>query len=146
LLNNQAMDGTKKRAFLPQNLRFLRPTSRLTQWQEHHQVKPATFLHKGLPYRGIFEPWSIDGSMKLAEYGIQVYASIDVYSRFMPWVYVCPTACTSMCCPCPIYCFRWLAWVYPHRDVETILVATAYYRLSKVAFEKGLHERRLQYT
>ncbi|KAL4789390.1 hypothetical protein BDV19DRAFT_397054 [Aspergillus venezuelensis] len=32
--------------------------------------------------------WSIDGYLKLAPYGIEIYAAIDAYSRYIIWVYV----------------------------------------------------------
>lgn len=32
--------------------------------------------------------WSVDGYMKLDPYGIQIYAAIDAYSRYIIWVYV----------------------------------------------------------
>ncbi|KAL4965070.1 uncharacterized protein BDV14DRAFT_189871 [Aspergillus stella-maris] len=32
--------------------------------------------------------WSIDGCLKLAPYGIEIYAAIDAYSRYIIWVYV----------------------------------------------------------
>ena len=32
--------------------------------------------------------WSLDGYMKLSPYGIEIYASIDAYSRYIIWIYV----------------------------------------------------------
>jgi hypothetical protein len=32
--------------------------------------------------------WSIDGYLKLAPYGIEIYAAIDAYSRYIIWIYV----------------------------------------------------------
>ncbi|KAL4732819.1 hypothetical protein BDV11DRAFT_210668 [Aspergillus similis] len=32
--------------------------------------------------------WSIDGYLKLTPYGIEIYAAIDAYSRYIIWVYV----------------------------------------------------------
>ena len=32
--------------------------------------------------------WSLDGYCKLAQYGVEVYAAIDAYSRFIIWLYV----------------------------------------------------------
>lgn len=36
--------------------------------------------------------WSVDGYEKLANWGIQIYAAIDAYSRYIIWFYVgkCP--------------------------------------------------------
>jgi hypothetical protein len=40
--------------------------------------------------------WSIDGYMKLQPYGIEIYASIDAYSRYIIWIYVGITARTEV--------------------------------------------------
>lgn len=40
--------------------------------------------------------WSIDGYMKLAPYGIEIYAAIDAYSRYIIWVYVGITSRTAV--------------------------------------------------
>jgi hypothetical protein len=32
--------------------------------------------------------WSVDGYEKLANWGIQIYAAIDAYSRYIIWFYV----------------------------------------------------------
>lgn len=32
--------------------------------------------------------WSIDGHCKLNFYGIEIYAAIDAYSRYIIWIYV----------------------------------------------------------
>lgn len=32
--------------------------------------------------------WSVDGYSKLDDYGIQIYAGIDAYSRNIVWIYV----------------------------------------------------------
>ena len=40
--------------------------------------------------------WSLDGYMKLAPYGIEVYASIDAYSRYIIWIYVGISARTAV--------------------------------------------------
>ena len=32
--------------------------------------------------------WSIDGHLKLQAYGIEIYAGIDGYARYVPWIYV----------------------------------------------------------
>jgi hypothetical protein len=31
--------------------------------------------------------WSIDGYLKLVNYGIEIYAGIDAYSRYITWIY-----------------------------------------------------------
>ena len=40
--------------------------------------------------------WSIDGYMKLEPYGIEIYAGIDTYSRYMIWTYVGISARTQV--------------------------------------------------
>jgi transposase InsO family protein len=32
--------------------------------------------------------WHVDGYMKLAQFGVEVYAAIDGYSRYILWIYV----------------------------------------------------------
>jgi hypothetical protein len=32
--------------------------------------------------------WSLDGHDKLSDWGIEIYAAIDAYSRFIVWIYV----------------------------------------------------------
>jgi hypothetical protein len=32
--------------------------------------------------------WSVDGHDKLKPYGIEIYASVDAYSRYITWIYV----------------------------------------------------------
>lgn len=39
--------------------------------------------------------WSIDGHEKLRAYGIEIYAAIDAYSRFIPWFYIGTSATTA---------------------------------------------------
>jgi hypothetical protein len=40
--------------------------------------------------------WSIDGYLKLAPYGIEIYGAIDAYSRYIIWVYVGISARTAV--------------------------------------------------
>lgn len=40
--------------------------------------------------------WSIDGHLKLTNYGIEIYAAIDAYSRYVPWIYVGVSATTAI--------------------------------------------------
>ena len=40
--------------------------------------------------------WSIDGHMKLEHWGIEIYAAIDAYSRYIVWLYVGISARTSV--------------------------------------------------
>lgn len=39
--------------------------------------------------------WSVDGYLKLERYGIEIYAGIDAYSRYVVWCYVGITARTQ---------------------------------------------------
>lgn len=40
--------------------------------------------------------WSMDAHCKFEHFGIQIYAAIDVYSRFVTWIYVGITARTAI--------------------------------------------------
>ena len=40
--------------------------------------------------------WSIDGHMKLHQYGIEIYGAIDAYLRYVPWIYVEVSATTAV--------------------------------------------------
>ena len=40
--------------------------------------------------------WSIDGHIKLRQYGIEIYGSIDAYSRYIPWIYVGVSVATAV--------------------------------------------------
>jgi len=46
--------------------------------------------------QGPNEIWAVDGYMKLQPYGIEVYASIDAYSRYIIWIYVGISARTQV--------------------------------------------------
>ena len=39
---------------------------------------------------------SIDGHIKLRQYGIEIYGAIDAYSRYFPWMYVGVSAATAV--------------------------------------------------
>jgi hypothetical protein len=40
--------------------------------------------------------WLINGYLKLAPYGIKVYAAINAYSHYIIWVYIGITACMAV--------------------------------------------------
>lgn len=42
--------------------------------------------------------WSVDGYDKLKPYGIEIYACIDAYSRFIVWIYVGISNATQLSC------------------------------------------------
>lgn len=53
------------------------------------QRRARAFQHRGqviLP--GPNDAWSLDAYCKLEHWGIQIYAAVDVYSRFVVWYYV----------------------------------------------------------
>lgn len=39
--------------------------------------------------------WHMDGYLKLVNYGIEMYAAIDGYSRFILWIYIGVSARTA---------------------------------------------------
>ena len=44
--------------------------------------------------------WSIDGHMKLEPWGFEIYAGIDAFSCYVPWLYVGTTCCTNVSVTC----------------------------------------------
>jgi hypothetical protein len=44
--------------------------------------------------------WSIDGYDKLKPYGIEIYACIDGYSRYVVWIYIGISNSTAVSCLC----------------------------------------------
>jgi hypothetical protein len=80
--------------------------------------------------------WSMDGYLKLQEYGIEIYAAIDAYSRKIIWSYVGITARTAVC-----VAFQYLQVVRKTRTIpqvirtdrggETVLLAGIQYLLSR---------------
>jgi hypothetical protein len=40
--------------------------------------------------------WSIDGHCKLDPYGIEIYAAIDAYSRYVIWIYIGVSGLTAV--------------------------------------------------
>jgi hypothetical protein len=80
--------------------------------------------------------WSIDGYLKLAPYGIEIYAGIDAYARYIIWIYVGTTARTEVC-----VLRQYLDTleerkiqsqiVRSDRGSETVLLAEAHHRLRR---------------
>ncbi|KAL4732831.1 hypothetical protein BDV11DRAFT_210663 [Aspergillus similis] len=80
--------------------------------------------------------WSIDGYLKLASYGFEIYAAVDAYSRYIIWVYVGSSSRTAVSVlrqfldalqvtkqqPC---------FVRSDRRTETILLAEAQHKLQQ---------------
>lgn len=78
--------------------------------------------------------WLVDGYLKLVNYGIEIYAAIDAYSRYIIWCYVGISARTSVS-----VCRQYLDTVTSlgyipqairsDRGTETIMCANAHYQL-----------------
>ncbi|KAI9882169.1 MAG: hypothetical protein M1823_006084, partial [Watsoniomyces obsoletus] len=62
------------------------PAARLKDMQRHR----GEYIVPGPHYL-----WSLDGYCKLDPYGIEIYAAIDAYSRYIVWIYVGVSARTS---------------------------------------------------
>jgi hypothetical protein len=81
--------------------------------------------------------WSIDGHMKLEAWGIEIYASIDAYSRHILWIYVGVTARTQISVLSQYVNFLQTTGRKPRvirsdRGVETPLLADCHLALSRV--------------
>ncbi|KAI1116337.1 hypothetical protein F5Y14DRAFT_440036 [Nemania sp. NC0429] len=68
------------------------------RWPEsvRQRSQSTTFQHGKYVIPGRNFMWGFDGYMKLQKIGIEIYACIDAYSRMIIWIYVGPTACTSL--------------------------------------------------
>ncbi|KAL4788820.1 hypothetical protein BDV19DRAFT_375124 [Aspergillus venezuelensis] len=44
--------------------------------------------------------WSVDGYLKLAPYGVEIYAAINAYPRYIIWVYVSISSRTAVSVLC----------------------------------------------
>jgi len=82
--------------------------------------------------------WSLDGYDKLKPYGIEIYACIDAYSRYIIWVYVGISNATAMSC--------FMQYLQVLKDVkhapqfirsdrggETVMMAQAHFELQRAA-------------
>lgn len=89
--------------------------------------------------------WSIDGYDKLKPYGIQIYACIDAFSRYVIWIYVGISNATAISClsqylECLALVEQQPRFVRSDRGGETIMLADAHFQLqhnqqSDVRFE-----------
>lgn len=78
--------------------------------------------------------WSIDGYCKLCPYGVEIYACIDAYSRYIIWVYIGILASTAVSC---VYQFLQTLeevelqprFVRSDRGTEIVMLADAHYQL-----------------
>jgi transposase InsO family protein len=82
--------------------------------------------------------WSVDGYCKLEPFGIEIYAAIDAYSRYVIWIYCGITGRTAVS-----VCRQYLdeiedSGILPviirsDRGVETVMAAEAHFRLRNQA-------------
>jgi hypothetical protein len=80
--------------------------------------------------------WSIDGYLKLAPYGIEIYAAIDAYSRHIMWIYVGITARTEVSVLRQFLDTLEVLGIQSQivrsdRGAETVLLAEAHHRLRR---------------
>jgi hypothetical protein len=86
--------------------------------------------------------WSVDGYCKLKPYGIEIYAAVDAYSRYVIWVYVGVSAATAVSCHRQ-FCDTLEAtntqprFVRSDRGTETVMLAETHFQLQQAA-EPGL--------
>jgi hypothetical protein len=78
--------------------------------------------------------WSIDGYDKLKPYGVEIYACIDAYSRYILWIYVGISNSTAISClrqylDCIEIEERQPRFVRSDRGTETVMLADTHYRL-----------------
>jgi hypothetical protein len=86
--------------------------------------------------------WSIDGHDKLKPYGIEIYACIDAYSRYIIWIYIGTSNSTAVSCfrqflECLEGIQQQPRFVRSDRGGETVMLANAHYELQQAA-EPGL--------
>lgn len=82
--------------------------------------------------------WSIDGHLKLKPYGIEIYAVIDAYSRYIVWIYVGISATTAVSVLKQFLDTVEAVNVLPRyirsdQGTETGLIANAFWQFSQVA-------------
>jgi hypothetical protein len=78
--------------------------------------------------------WSIDGHLKLQRYGIEVYACMDAYSRYIVWAYVGISAGTAVSVAHQYLHAVQITGVYPQFlrsdcGVETTMISWAHWKL-----------------
>jgi len=110
-----------------------------------HQVHPEGIerRRKRLQHRrgelhtyGPDHTWSIDGHDKLSHYGIEIYACVDIYSRFIVWLYVGITNRTAVSCLAQFLDCLLTTGIQPlrvrsDRGGETTMLADAHYELRR---------------
>jgi hypothetical protein len=86
--------------------------------------------------------WSIDGHCKLDPYGVEIYAAIDTYSRYIVWIYIGVSGLTAVSVLRQfldaIKSVRQIPQVLrSDRGVETTLIAEAQWQLHQ-AYEPDI--------
>lgn len=82
--------------------------------------------------------WSVDGYLKLQPYGIEVYAAIDAYSRFVVWIYVGISARTAISVVRQYLDTVNILGQHPRfirsdHGTETVMLASAHHQLQQIA-------------
>lgn len=81
--------------------------------------------------------WSIDGYCKLRPYGIEIYACLDAYSRYIVWIYIGISASTAVSCAHQFFYALEEVQLQPRfvrsdRGGETVMLADAHYQLQSL--------------
>jgi len=80
--------------------------------------------------------WSIDGHCKLDFFGIEIYAAIDAYSRYITWIYIGLSSHTAVSALVQFLTTLRTEDIHPQRirsdrGVETPLLAAAHHAFMK---------------
>ena len=86
--------------------------------------------------------WSVDGYCRLRLYGVEIYACIDAYSRYIVWVYVGVSASTAVGCAHQFFqaleeIEQQPRFLRSDGSTETAILAEAHYKL-QTSFEPDL--------
>jgi len=76
-------------------------------------LSQSKFGEKNIPRGEYWVPgpnyiWSVDGHMKLELFGIEIYASVDAYSRYITWIYFGVSTRTAI----SVLCGYWIQLNY----------------------------------
>ncbi|KAJ5544008.1 hypothetical protein N7494_005287 [Penicillium frequentans] len=86
-----------------QRMRLFYPRERI--YEAYRTIRPLNIAaripgpqhHRGqYSTPGPNQVWHVDGHMKLEPFGIEIYAGIDGFSRYIPWVYIGVSARTAV--------------------------------------------------
>ncbi|KAI1818861.1 hypothetical protein F4861DRAFT_544689 [Xylaria intraflava] len=113
-------------------------------YREFHSEEILYRLHKTQRRRGGWTTpgpnyiWSVDGHLKLAQYGFEIYAGIDAYSRYIPWFFVGFSGLTARAIFAQyLYIVKQYGFIpqviRSDRGNETTMMAAAHYVLSQCA-------------